>query len=690
MSSEKDKTKPPASSQIPTVSMARSPTAASPREPAPKIAGYQILGGLGEGGMGVVWKAVQLSTRREVALKLMSAASISSSRARARFEREVELAAKLQHPNIARVYESGLHQGVFYYAMELVEGQRLDRFVSAHKLSPRQILVLVRRAANAVQHAHQRGIIHRDLKPSNIIVSKDGQPHVLDFGLAKALREDSGVNVSVEGQVAGTPAFMSPEQAAGMNDELDTRTDVYSLGVMLFELLTGRFPHESTGNYLKLMKRIAEEEPLSLRAVDPTIDRELEAVLCKALAHDPEQRYASAGDFAKDIENYLRGDPVTARPATTKYILVKRLKKHRVRVAIVAGVLVLLLGVAVTSYVRIELERNRADRSAAAALAAAQKERSLRLDLQNKEQALTAARDQAVKAREAMAAAVDEEKKAKEAATRADTVATLQQEAAARADAAAKRERDAAAVQERRLSPELAESSAKNARKLALLGRFDEAAAGFTHAIDLAPENLSYWHDGLVPVLLQLADVDGFRRRRSEELRRFRSTPDINDGYAVTKDAFMAPLDGEDLKIAVELAGRATELRGGVEWAGCQAKGMAEYRRGNYSGAIPCLVRSISIIKRIQPTLRSPSPYHTTEDELFLAMSYERSGDHASAGATLDHVTAYMDTVFPKVGKGDSGNEDWILCYVLRREAEWVVNGKMATTLPTGDGGDFK
>jgi len=175
----------------------------------PTIEGYEVTRRLGEGGMGTVWCALQLSTRRDVALKLLGPGVFGSEKARTRFEREVELTARLEHPNIARVYDSGLHQGVYYYAMELIDGVPLDRYVKDQRLSLRQVLELMRTVCQAVQHAHQRGVIHRDLKPSNILVTEDGQPHVLDFGLAKSfLEEEEALAVSIEGEIAGTPAYM--------------------------------------------------------------------------------------------------------------------------------------------------------------------------------------------------------------------------------------------------------------------------------------------------------------------------------------------------------------------------------------------------------------------------------------------------------------------------------------------------
>ncbi len=310
----------------------------------PDIEGYRIIGCLGEGGMGIVWRAEQISTHRQVALKLMTPHGVMSEKAQVRFQREVELTARLDHPNIAQIYESGLHRGMYYYAMELVVGEPLDRYVKSRRLSRVQILALMRTVCQAVFYAHLRAVIHRDLKPSNILVSADGQPHVLDFGLAKALlEEDEALNISIEGQIAGTPSYMSPEQAAGRHSEIDTRTDVFSLGVILYELLLGQSPHDLSGPTLGVLRNIAEGKMRRPREVNKSIGRELEALLLKALAHNPEDRYASAGTLAKDIGNYLDGEPLDAPVPTTLYFIRKKARKHSMQIGIAAAILVILM-----------------------------------------------------------------------------------------------------------------------------------------------------------------------------------------------------------------------------------------------------------------------------------------------------------------------------------------------------------
>ena len=340
----------------------------SPAGLLPDVPGYQLVEQLGEGGMGSVWRAVQVSTHREVALKLVVAPAGGSRKARARFEREVELAARLGHPHIARIYDSGTTpHGVCYYAMELIDGGLpLDAYVAESALDRRQVMGLMRQVCLAVHHAHQKGVIHRDIKPANILVADDGQPKVLDFGVARALgghgdASGSGSPLTLDGHLVGTPAFMSPEQAAGRTDLADVRADVYSLGAVLYLLLTGGgYPHDPGGSHHDVVRRIAEDEVCPPRRRDPTIDRELDALVLKSLSKDPAGRYASAAEMAADIDRYLRHEPLSARPPTIAYLVRKKARKHLLPLATAAAVVAVCSAVAVTAFLRVRAARDHA------------------------------------------------------------------------------------------------------------------------------------------------------------------------------------------------------------------------------------------------------------------------------------------------------------------------------------------
>lgn len=303
---------------------------------------YEILRQTGEGGMGVVYEALQQGTKRHVAVKVLAGGVHASESARRRFEREIELAAQLHHPNIVAVFHSGsAADGQLYYVMDYVAGVPLREYVRANHLPLETMLDLFLRVCDAVEHAHRRGVIHRDLKPSNILVDAEGQPKVLDFGLARTVLQRDEQALTISHEVMGTLPYMSPEQATGRTAEIDTRTDVYALSVILYELLTGRYPYPVKGPLHDVVQHIAELPPTppaecwseaagiarrSRRGCP--IDDDMQTIVLKGLAKERERRYQSVTELARDLRHYLAGEAIEAKRDSTWYVLRKIVRKH--------------------------------------------------------------------------------------------------------------------------------------------------------------------------------------------------------------------------------------------------------------------------------------------------------------------------------------------------------------------------
>jgi tetratricopeptide (TPR) repeat protein len=323
-------------------------TATEPAAGLPAIIGrYRILRLLGEGGMGAVYEAEQEHPRRTVALKVIKPGLTNPELLR-RFARESQALGRLQHPGIAQIYEGGAANTGFgpqpWFAMECIRGQSLRDYAEAHHLNTRQRLELMVKICDAVHHAHQRGLIHRDLKPGNILVDETGQPKILDFGIARVMDNDARATQQTSpGQLMGTLAYMSPEQVLGDPLELDTRSDIYALGVILYELLSGRLPHTLVGQPLEVMRMIREENPQPLSSVNRFYRGDIETIVSKALEKDKQRRYASAADLGADIQRYLKDEPIIARPPSATYQLQKFARRHKALVAGVAAVFVVLV-----------------------------------------------------------------------------------------------------------------------------------------------------------------------------------------------------------------------------------------------------------------------------------------------------------------------------------------------------------
>lgn len=303
---------------------ARAAAAATPDFQPRSFGDYELLEELGRGGMGVVFKARQRSLDRIVAVKMVLRGNLASDDDLARFRAEAEAAARLAHPNIVSVYQVGDCDGQAFFSMQFVEGTTLAARVAEGPLPPREAVRLMVPVCRAVHRAHESGILHRDLKPANVLLDADGRPHVTDFGLAKRVAADDRLTQS--GAIVGTPSYMSPEQAAGSRGKLSPASDVYSLGTILYELLTGRPPFQAASAVDTIML-VLEQEPLPPRLLNSKIDRELEMICLRCLQKPADLRYGSAAQLADDLEAYLNGEPLALRASGLAFFLSRMLRE---------------------------------------------------------------------------------------------------------------------------------------------------------------------------------------------------------------------------------------------------------------------------------------------------------------------------------------------------------------------------
>jgi eukaryotic-like serine/threonine-protein kinase len=345
------------------------------------IPGFTLLSELHRGGQGTVYLATQESTGRQVAVKVLRAQTLGSgSTGAARFQREVEILSRLKHPNIVTIHDCGRSLDDVYLVMDYVDGQPFDVHVAEQNCSIRETLAIFAKACDAVSAANNRGVIHRDLKPRNILVDEHGEPRVLDFGLAKIV-DDSARTTTLDamtrtGQFVGSLPWTSPEQARGCSDLVDVRSDVYSLGVVLYQLLTRQFPYPVLGRLDQVARHVIETDPTRPSAHEKAVDRELETIVLKALAKEPDRRYQTAGELARDIRRYLAGEPIEARRDSLAYVMAKQLGRYR----LAAGVSTLVLAamgialiVSMASWRRVEQERLIAQQNAVDAQLAAKR-----------------------------------------------------------------------------------------------------------------------------------------------------------------------------------------------------------------------------------------------------------------------------------------------------------------------------
>jgi serine/threonine-protein kinase len=326
---------------------------------APTVAGYEILSQLGRGGMGVVYKARQTALKRLVALKMVLSGEHAGAHELARFKAEGEAVARLQHPNIVQIYDVGQQQGRPYFSLEYVEGGSLAGKLSGTPQPPRVAAGLIETLARAMQYAHERGIVHRDLKPANILLKADGTPKITDFGLAKQMKGES--DLTKTGAIVGTPSYLAPEQAAGKGQQVGPAADVYALGAIMYEMLTGGPPFRGE-TPLDTVLQVLAQEPVPPTRLQPKVPRDLETICLKCLQKDPRKRYVSAALLADDLQHFQKGEPIKARPIGPAARFVRWCLRNPLVAALTASLfMILLLGLTLVTWQWLRAEMNLAE-----------------------------------------------------------------------------------------------------------------------------------------------------------------------------------------------------------------------------------------------------------------------------------------------------------------------------------------
>jgi serine/threonine-protein kinase len=376
----------------------------------PAIDGFEILEELGRGGMGVVYKASQTNLSRLVALKMVLSGAHAGPAALDRFQKEARSVASLQHPDIVRIHDVGCAGGLPYLSLEYIDGGSLEQQISGRPQDIARAAWTIRTIARAIHAAHQQGIVHRDLKPANILLTADGRPKITDFGLARRQGDDSEQTLTCT--IAGTPDYMAPEQTRGSAHDAGHLVDQHALGAILYELLTGRPPFRGA-TPSDTIEQVRNQEPVPPRRLRPCVPRDLETICLKCLQKEPRRRYGDSDALADDLDRFLDGRPVLARPISTVERL-GRWCRHNPRVAVLTAAVLVLLATVVTTSTAFAAHLAQAHRAALAAFRG-ECQKSLEL-LSEKQRALLAveqstretrlARDQATRAREALAALV--------------------------------------------------------------------------------------------------------------------------------------------------------------------------------------------------------------------------------------------------------------------------------------------
>ena len=581
------------------------------------FAGYQILREVHRGGQGVVYQAIQSSTKRMVALKVLREGVFATPGEQARFEREVEILGQLNHPNIVAIHDRAHVAGRHYFVMDYIQGEPLDTWLAKGTHAVEETLRLFAKICHAVNAAHLLGFTHRDLKPGNIRVDERGEPHILDFGLARVAlgpeSPDSGTPaMTLTGQFIGSVPWASPEQAEGMPAKIDLRTDVYSLGVILYQMLTGAFPYKTTGNMHDVLARIIQAEPVRPRKLRQSINDEVETIVLKCLSKERERRYQSAGELARDVDRYLAGDPVEAKRDSALYVLRKQLGRYRLPVAVgVAFLLVLLAGAAVS----LGLWRQAVAERASAEQA--------RLDAEDRRAAAEASE---VTARAETARADREAAAARKQAAIAEAERVLISEMLAKADRGGAHGDPTVTVRELmdRAARELATAQTPYApeveaalratigRTYVALGLFNQAEPHLRAALELRRSVFGEKHLGV-----------------AESLEAVALLAQSRGDYAGAEPLFREVLETRRELLGEEHAAVATSLN---------HLGALLKDKGDYAAAEPLLIQALDLTRR----LYGDGSVDVAASQSNLAALLREKGDYAQAAALLRDALAVL------------------------------------------------
>jgi serine/threonine protein kinase/tetratricopeptide (TPR) repeat protein len=642
--------------------------------PGTAIGQYKLLEQIGEGGFGVVYLAEQeRPVRRKVALKIIKP-GMDTRQVVARFEAERQALAMMDHPNIAKVHDAGATEnGRPYFVMELVKGVPITEYCDQCNLPTRERLELFASVCQAVQHAHQKGVIHRDIKPSNVLVAmQDGKPaaKIIDFGVAKAINQQLTEHTLTTGfaQMLGTPLYMSPEQAELRPLGVDTRTDVYSLGVLLYELLTGTTPFEPArlkeASFDELRRIVREEEPprpstrISTLAADALstvsehrrtdqrrltqlVRGDLDWIVMMCLEKDRTRRYATVSELAADVERHLTNEPVMASPPSALYLLGKFAKRNKAALTI-AGLLLIVLVTVVGSVGRIV--RDHMVRQAFDA-ASDLNSRGVKLLEQGKLDEAADCFQKAIES-ELFPAAHHNLGKVLWRQRKWD-------------------EAIAAFSKASEISPTYSPSEVDVGRVYGQLGRWNEARRAFARAVELDPDDHHLWYE-YTCLLLYTDDIAPFRRAAQQMLDRFGDTHDLAVGDRVAKTCLLIPDAVSDLEQVLKLADRGSKAETHPNYD-CLAltKGLAEYRTEKLESALKWLRHESIVSIRGWPNATASS---------LSAMAYHRLDRKAEATGALENARALIADAMHTPGDPRCYSHDWLRAQIVFREAERMLN----------------